>query len=169
MKDKIVILLISLLTIGIFVGGALLVSKKSPPALVGAKDAKLEIVEKNFDWQEIDYDKGIVKHSFKIKNVGTSVLELANLQTNCMCTTAKVIIKNQNGEMENSPAFGMHSASSWVGKISPNLEAEIEVAFDPAFHGPQGVGPVARIISFSTNDPENPAVELNLTGTVVKK
>jgi hypothetical protein len=79
-----------------------------------------------------------------------------------MCTEAQVVIND-----EKSPVFGMHSRSSWKGVVSSGESADVKVVFDPLFHGPQGTGPITRLVSFETNDPESPRMEFKLTGNVV--
>ena len=62
----------------------------------------------------------------------------------------------------------MGSKIATICPSSPGETAEIIADFDPAYHGPQGTGPVTRIVSFETNDPDHPYVELGFKGTVVK-
>ena len=40
--------------------------------------------------------------------------------------------------------------------------------FDPAFHGPQGIGPVNRFVSVDTNDKNNSQLTFTVLGTIVK-
>lgn len=115
---------------------------------------------------DIGYSKGVLYHSFPIKNTGSKDLEIANLSTSCMCTKTYLKVDGKNG-----PDFGMKgmtAPSSWKGILKPGQKAEIIAAFDPAYHGPQGVGKVSRVVSFQTNDPYNPYVELSFEGDVVK-
>ena len=62
----------------------------------------------------------------------------------------------------------MNSSFSWVGDVPPQKEAQLEVIFDPAYHGPSGVGPINRLVSVETNDTKNSRIEFSLTGTVFK-
>jgi len=63
----------------------------------------------------------------------------------------------------------MHEKSSSVFEVKPGETAELLVEFDPAFHGPSGVGPITRTITMNTNDVKNPVLSFNLTANVVKK
>ena len=54
------------------------------------------------------------------------------------------------------------------GVVKPGETADINVVFDPMFHGPQGTGPITRLVSFNTNDSSNRTVEFKLTGNVIR-
>lgn len=159
----IAVLIASLLILG---GGIFLLSQSSSSTkqdITLSKNAKLEAKEKTFDWGEIKYSKGNATKTFTIKNVGSDPLKLYNIKTSCACTKANLTI-----EGKLSPDFSMHSKSSWSGEIGPGKEAILNVIFDPAFHGPTGVGPMERLISLQTNDLSSPTLEFKLTGNVVK-
>lgn len=80
-----------------------------------------------------------------------------------MCTTAQLIIGDTK-----SPEFGMHSKSAYVMEVPGGETAELKVVFDPAFHGPNGVGPINRQITVETNDPSSPVLNFMLTAMVRK-
>lgn len=146
----------------ILVGGIFLVSKNQPSQLESTGNAKLEILEaSSYNWGEIDINGGIVEHTFTIKNSGESDLKLNNFITSCMCTEVQLSI---NGE--ESPRFGMHTNSRWIGAIAPGETANVTVYFDPLFHGPDGTGVITRVISFNTNDSSTPQAELRVSGVV---
>lgn len=150
------------LSLLILVGGVLLVSRTpQPPKIIASPEARIEVPETTHAWGRIPIDGGNVEKVFSIKNVGSGTLELANVQTSCMCTEAQVIV---NGE--KSPFFGMHASSSWMGRVEAGQEAQLVVIFDPAFHGPSGVGQITRIVSLQTNDREHQKLEFTLTAEV---
>lgn len=119
---------------------------------------------KTHSWEEIDINSGKVNHSFLIKNKGKDTLKLYNLKTSCACTTAKLI-----KEGETSPIFGMHTKSSYTMSLNPGETASLSVTFDPAYHGPSGIGDVTRQIALETKDPSNPEVTYTLTAMVRNK
>jgi hypothetical protein len=163
-ENKIVITVVALSTILILVLGIAFANKTQPPDLEASGDAKAEILgAMAHNWGRIDIDGGNVEKVFEVKNSGRTDLEITNFKTSCMCTEAQVTIDD-----DKSPIFGMHTRSGWKGVVKPGKTAEIKVVFDPMFHGPQGTGPVTRIVSFDTNDSNNQTVELRLTGNVVK-
>lgn len=165
--DKKIIIGVFLFTV-LIIGGGIAISSNLPSkaTLSSSSSAKLEFSHKSYDLKTIHYDSGVVTHSFPIINMGKGDLEIANLSTSCMCTT--VYLKSKEGKSEAFGMKGMSKASNFIGRIKPGEKAEVIAVFDPTYHGPQGVGPVSRLVSFETNDPDNPYVELSFSGTVVR-
>lgn len=165
MNEKKVIISIVLFAIVILVGGVLLLSGGGPTSatITASQNAKATADQRNFDWGKINMKGGNVSKIFTIKNTGTDTLKLTNIKTSCHCTKAQVKIGNTS-----SPYFGMNSVSPWIGEVLPGQEAELEVTFDPAYHGPQGVGPINRLVALETSDKSNSRIEFALTGTVYK-
>lgn len=165
MNQKKIVIAFIVLTVAILGGGIyfLSITSATPQKVDSSQNAKLEVDQKTHDWGQIAYSGGNVSKTFAIKNSGTDVLQLTNIKTSCACTYAQVIIDGKP-----SPKFGMHTTSSWVGEVAPGKEASLTVIFDPAFHGPTGVGPMERLISVETNDIQNPSLEFTLKGVVVK-
>lgn len=109
-----------------------------------SESSNLEIPEKFFDFGTISMSKGDVENVFKIKNTGASAINLVKLYTSCMCTTSYLKI----GEYDRGP-FGMpgHGVVPKVNKeLLPGQEAEVKVVFDPAAHGPSGIGIIERVV-----------------------
>lgn len=164
MADKKIIIGLIVLTILILGGGVYFLSSTATSTQVTpSQNVKVEIPERTFDWGNIPYSGGNATKTFTIKNTGTGVLQLSGVKTSCTCTKAQVTIDGKG-----SPYFSMHSTSGWVGQVAPGKEAQLLVIFDPAFHGPSGVGSVERLISLETNDIQNPKIEFSLKGVVVK-
>ena len=115
----------------------------------------------SFDWGEIGLNDGNVEKVFEIKNNGTQPLSLSNVSTSCMCTTAQLSLGD-----ETSPLFGMHTKADYSLKVPPERSAKLKVVFDPAFHGPSGVGPIIRQVMVSTNDPVSRELTFMLTAVV---
>lgn len=162
-KNRIIIIFI-LLTVLIIVGGVALLSGSSTSATITAsQNAKASVDQTTYDWGTININSGNVSKTFIIKNTGTDVLKFAKVKTSCHCTKAQVTI---NGN--TSPSFGMNTVSPWIGEVPPGNEAQLNVVFDPAYHGPDAVGPITRYISVDTNDPNHSTLELTLTANVTK-
>ena len=116
----------------------------------------------------VSMQNGVAEQVFSIRNDGDGPLRIGALDTSCMCTTAKLEV---GGTM--SPAFGMpgHGGSasrSWAMDIPPGEEGTLHVYYDPNAHGPSGVGPFSRDISFTTNDTNAPRSSVKISGVTVR-
>lgn len=100
--------------------------------------------EKSFDFGTISMAAGNVSHSYKIKNAGAEPVTLGRMYTSCMCTTALL----RAGDKVFGP-YGMQG-HGFIPKMNYEIksgeEAEIKVVFDPAAHGPAGVGRISRAV-----------------------
>ncbi len=143
--------------------------KRTPTALemvmadAASKSAgSLTAAETKFNFGQISMARGKVTHRYPIRNVGTEPLLIRKLFTSCMCTTAALV---KNGK--TSDAYGMpgHTPIPTINvPINPHEEAFVEVIFDPAAHGPAGVGPIDRIVTIENNAGQ--PVELAFTANV---
>ena len=159
---KLILIGLSLTLILIF-GGVFLVAKTNNVAsLNGSQITQLTIDKTSHDWGTIGINDGKVQTEFNLTNNGNAPLELANVSTSCMCTTAQVEI-----EGKRSPYFGMHQKSSWTGQVAPGKSAKLIVEFDPAFHGPQGTGQITRQIVVETNDPSQRQLTFTASAEVI--
>lgn len=158
------ILIFILLSAFILTLGVFLLSKSGTQAtLAPSYNTKAQADQKTYDWGIINMKDGNVNKTFIIKNTGADVLKLTKVKTSCHCTKASVII---NGVA--SPIFGMNTNFSWIGEVLPNSEAQLSIVFDPAYHGPNGVGPITRYVSVDTNDPKTSTLEFTLTANVTR-
>jgi hypothetical protein len=113
------------------------------------------------DFGTISMAKGKVETEFKLKNTSEKPLKIRQLQTSCMCTEAVMRI----GDKE-SPVFGMHANPTWLEDFPAQTEATIKVVFDPAAHGPGGVGKIERVVQVLFAEPENGVKEMHLSAEV---
>lgn len=138
---------------------ALNVFSGSPAQTTGGKP-HLEVSETEYDFGTVPLMGGILKKTFEIKNNGDGDLVIGPLWTSCHCTSA---IFKWNGKQ--SPEFNM-AKIPWSQKLAPGETGQIEVIFDPAFHGPAGIGAAIRAIFFETNDPQNESPEVRIVANV---
>ena len=106
---------------------------------------RLTTTETKFSFGPISMARGKVTHRYPIRNSGTEALKIRKIYTSCMCTTAALV---KNGK--KSDAFGMpgHTPIPTIDvPLNPGEEGFIEVVFDPAAHGPAGVGPIERVVT----------------------
>ena len=100
--------------------------------------------ESNFDFGEISMAAGKVSRDFEVTNNSSSTIVFEKLFTSCMCTNAYFT----SGGEESGP-FGMpgHGLVPGLGReLKAGEKAVVRVVFDPAAHGPAGVGPVDRLV-----------------------
>lgn len=151
MNKTILIILGSLL-----LGGSLIFwsynNSKAPashPEIVtgGNESTLLTASEKNFDFGEVSMAKGLVEHKFVLKNNSAEAVKIGQVETSCMCTTAFLVTKDGK---EVGP-FGMAGHSGMMNKanltVNSGEEIIIRAVFDPAAHGPAGVGLIERQIA----------------------
>lgn len=105
--------------------------------------------EANFDFGTISMAAGKVMHLFKIKNTGSEPVVIGKIYTSCMCTIATLQMNNESFGPYGMPGHG------FIPKINEQLgageEATIDVVFDPAAHGPAGVGRIERVVYLENN------------------
>jgi hypothetical protein len=161
-KDKF-ILFVVVFTVLLLAIGALLLSRASEGLVIEPTESvKVSVDNTFYDWGEIGIKNGSVLASFNIKNEGESVLKLYGVTTSCACTNATLKL----GE-KASPEFGMHTKSNYVMEVPVGETAELKVVFDPAFHGPNGIGKIDRVVKVSTNDINKPKLNFNTSALVV--
>lgn len=116
------------------------------------------------DLGQVKYDGGIVSKTFEVKNISDKSIKLRKIVTSCMCTTAKVKIGDRETKL-----YGMEMNGDLNPLVDYDLSAgataQVIFNFDPAAHGPQGVGVFDRIITLYFDAGYK---ELRFNGEVVK-
>lgn len=79
-----------------------------------------------------------------------------------MCTSAALMMGGRRFGPYGMPGHGAIPRIDQT--LNPNEEATIEVTFDPAAHGPAGVGKIQRTIIVENNAGQS--LELNFTALV---
>lgn len=132
-------------------------------ASVDIKD--LEVTPASYDVGTIKMKDGNVVKTYEVKNTSTETMKLQRIATSCMCTKAKIKIADKE-----TRGFGMEG----MGDKNPpvNLElpagqtATVTAIFDPAAHGPKGVGSFDRTVFLYFNNPSG-TKELKFNGNIV--
>lgn len=152
----------------VIIGGGIWVlsSVLSDNGSAASSSGFLTVEENYFDFGEISMAAGKVSHFFEVKNEGTEPLKIQKVYTSCMCTTASVI--DSFGKKKG--VFGMagHTYSKANIEIGPGEVVKIEAIFDPAAHGPSGVGLAERSVYIETNSLKSPETELSFRAMVAK-
>ena len=120
-------------------------------------------VERIFDFGSISMAAGNVKHTFAVKNTGSEAVRIRKMYTSCMCTSAILTI----GSGKRYGPFGM-PGHGFIPSINTEVrsgeEINVEVIFDPAAHGPAGIGEIERLVALEHNAGES--LELNIRAVV---
>lgn len=139
---------------------------KADGAIVAGKSVttgELSATETFFDFGSISMAEGKVVKKFSIKNDSAETITVRKLYTSCMCTTAYLSVGDKKRGPFGMPGHGGALTTTYQ-KISSGEEAEVEVIFDPAAHGPAGVGSISRVV---TIEPEAGApLELSFKANV---
>lgn len=141
------------ITIAAFVGIIWLATpdQKAPAqAGVSGEVSKVLITQENkFDFGTISMAAGKVTHAFKFKNTSAEPLTITTTYTSCMCTSATLVVGGVRKGPFGMPGHGFLPKLSEI--VSAGEEIEVEVVFDPAAHGPAGVGPISRAVTLETS------------------
>ncbi|OGE81389.1 MAG: hypothetical protein A3E98_00160 [Candidatus Doudnabacteria bacterium RIFCSPHIGHO2_12_FULL_48_11] len=115
-----------------------------------------------YDFGSVPINGGKVTKIFKVKNNSETKVTVKEMHTSCMCTEASLKL----GDQSFGP-FGMpgHASMPQINAAFPaQSEAEIEVVFDPAAHGPAGIGVIERLVTLETSDGK---LQLSIKASVI--
>ena len=149
----------------IVVGAIIFLSKDNRPKREQLGTASMVIDKKFEDFGSMKKDEERTA-VFTITNTSTSsVLRIWNIATSCDCTFASVVINgNETGEF-NMPMHTLGSLQNWIGEIPVKQAATLKVTYRPKVMPVNGE--VTRQVTFSTNDPKNPEVEVSVKANVL--
>ena len=154
--------IVAVIILGGFIWVARPDTQNTPPSTTNVDGSLIVEGDSNYNFGSISMGAGKVKNVFKIKNTSDEPVVINKIYTSCMCTVATLI----TGDNQFGP-FGMpgHEAVPKISQtVNPDEEVSVEVVFDPAAHGPAGVGKIQRmvIIENSAGQP----IELEFTAMV---
>ncbi|TAK48816.1 MAG: DUF1573 domain-containing protein [Betaproteobacteria bacterium] len=122
-------------------------SLPAPTAAAAPRPAQLLTArESQFDFGSISMAAGKVSHRFWFRNEGSNPLSIQRIYTSCMCTTA-TFVKG----MRKIGSYGMPGHGGPLPDVNESLApgeaAYVDVVFDPAAHGPSGLGRTERVVT----------------------
>jgi hypothetical protein len=162
MKTTTIVLGIVILAIGAMVLPNLMSNNSSSKVSAGS----LEATESFFDFGEIPLTGGLVETTYKLTNIGDEPVTIGKVFTSCMCTTASII----ESDGKEKGVFGMPGHRGILthaeSLVAPGESVTVKAVYDPAAHGPSGVGLVQRSIYLETNSQTKPKVELRFKAMV---
>ena len=145
--------IISFFVVLIVIGGLILISRANQQNDVpndSVKTQKIVAEEPLFDFGSVSMASGLVKHSFVVRNISSEPIKVSKMYTSCMCTKASILYKDESVGPFGMPGHGFLPSVDVT--IDPNSEAKIEVVFDPAAHGPAGIGPASRSVFIESKE-----------------
>lgn len=145
-----VILIGAVITLILAFAGFYLVSRPEPTVEVSpTSTGKITATETFYDFGTVSMAKGLVSHKFELANSDSVSATITKLYSSCMCTEGKLEIAGQSWGPFGMP--GHDAIPSIAAVIAPGQSGEIEVIFDPAAHGPAGVGKIERVVTAELN------------------
>lgn len=149
MKENIKLIAVSLVLAVAVVGGFVWLSGKNSRPQTSAIDSGdaggiLTAKETFYDFGSVKINGGFVNHEYALENSSDKIVKIGEVSTSCMCTAAQIII----GDKTYGP-FGMpgHSGARQANVIiNPGEKLILKAVFDPAAHGPSGIGVIERQI-----------------------
>ncbi|HET8670944.1 MAG TPA: DUF1573 domain-containing protein [Candidatus Saccharimonadales bacterium] len=149
--------------IGIFVLLIVLGKPNGAQTNPSAATGTITTAGSSYDFGTISMKDGRVNYTYTLKNTSDKPVKITKLYTSCMCTTAVLTAGNQ----KEGP-FGMQGHGVAIPNIAvtlaPGEEGKVAIAFDPAAHGPAGVGTINRTIFVVSES--NPTLKLKFKATV---
>jgi hypothetical protein len=172
-RETRIIIGVTLGTIALFIGAVILMSGTSSEGtsapggdrfVSNVQAQGLSASPDSIDIGKVSYGGGIVSKVYEIQNTTGDMMKLRKIVTSCMCTKARVQFDDKttkfysmemNGDKNPIINYDFQAGSS----------AKVEFNFDPAAHGPAGIGPVDRVITLYF---DGGFKELKFSGEVVK-
>ena len=122
---------------------------QSGAPMISSTTAPLTAREPSFDFGSISMAAGKVTHRYRIANGSADPVVIRKIYTSCMCTTATLMKGVQQFGPFGMPGHGPIPAINQT--LAPGERAYVEVVFDPAAHGPAGVGPIERVVTLENS------------------
>lgn len=160
MKTSTFVLFVIVIALGLLV--AIWFGAKSSSVTTNLDDpnrpvATLEATDYDFGPMSVREKKS---YQFKVINTGKSKLVLSRFATSCDCTYASVV--REDGS--ESKTFFMHADNAYSERLDPGQSVKVKVTYEPSIMPVKGY--VERFVSFGTNDPALPKIQLKISATV---
>ena len=118
----------------------------SAPAVAAALPAAaLRAREARFEFGPISMAGGKVSHRYWFRNESAAPVLVRQVYTSCMCTTATLVKGMRIIGSYGMPGHGPLPAVNET--LAPDEAAYVDVVFDPAAHGPAGLGFTERVVT----------------------
>jgi len=161
MKEQIKQISILLGLVAIVVVGLIWFSNNSktetPTAAINDKFKGVLTFEKSqYDFGTVSMAKGKISKEFTLENKSQGDVKIGEVFTSCMCTEAELKAGNETAGPFGMQGHGLARSANLI--VKPGEEMIVKVIFDPAAHGPSGVGPIERQVAIYTSASKDPIV-----------
>jgi len=117
-----------------------------PQVQAAVQSGGLVSARPHYDFGTISMAAGNVSTTYRIRNDSAASLSINRIFTSCMCTTATLIMASGRKQGPfGMPGHGPLKAVS--AQLAPGEVALLELVFDPAAHGPSGIGRIERVVT----------------------
>jgi len=131
-------------------------------AAASVRPAALVSLRPMADLGTVSMAGGKVKFGYLVKNTGAEPLTINRVYTSCMCTVAMLTTAEGPKGPFGMPGHGLPNSVRAV--LAAGDTARVEVVFDPAAHGPSGLGRIDRVVTLESA--ESAPLELRMTAMV---
>lgn len=115
------------------------------------------------DFGAISMARGNVSKEFTIENSSEHPVTITRMYTSCMCTEATLMM---NGKQFGPYGMVGHGFIPTIKETIPaGGTATVSVVFDPAAHGPAGVGRIERAVRIESENAAPLTLEISATVT----
>jgi hypothetical protein len=139
---------VTVVAFGIFRSQENVANPRADSARQVAAASPLVASEPFFDFGNISMAAGKVSRRHTIRNTAASPVTITRVYTSCMCTDATLITPSGRKGPFGMPGHGPLPSIS--ESVPPGGTVLVDVVFDPAAHGPAGIGLTERIVTIRT-------------------
>ncbi len=133
-----------------------------PAQAASAQSGALISMRPSLDLGTVSMAAGKLSFSYLVKNGGGEPLTIKRIYTSCMCTNATLVTATERKGPFGMPGHGLPTAVK--AQLAPEETASVAVVFDPAAHGPSGLGRIERFVTVESA--EAPPLELRMVVSV---
>ena len=148
-----------------FLAGLIYLSavNKPAPSAAASGTSSLTASTTSYDFGMVSMANGKVSTTFNVSNTTNQPIVVSRFFSSCMCTSASARI----GDRNYGP-FGMQGHGGPIpfinATVQPGETIPLQVTFDPAAHGPAGVGRIVRNVFVES--PNGDRLTLTISATV---
>lgn len=150
MKNTIIVASAIVVVVGLLIWGNTRTPRSAAAIATGSTQAALGDPIPEYDFGPISMIKGNVEHEFAITNTTGADLKITRAETSCMCT--KAVLRLPDGKEMGPFSMPGHGFNPSVNVlVRPDETFIVQAIFDPAAHGPSGIGNIERAVLLTTD------------------